>query len=81
MNECTFRLEFDDDDTLHLRGRDGRRHPICPKCDLPIRWVLDMASFAPDGAGGHVLLHARCAWTQEAFIDEGRRAPVIADAP
>lgn len=58
-------------------GRDGWAEPICPVCDEPIRWVLDMFSFSTLGAhtpGVHTLLHARCAWLPGAFRREGRLA-------
>jgi hypothetical protein len=63
-----FRLEFDDDDTLHMRGFKDRREAICPICREPIRWVLDMASFT--SGTDHVYAHARCVWTREAFLNQ-----------
>ena len=70
----TFRLEFDEDGTLRLRGREGWREPICHSCGEPIKWVLDMASFEPDHEGGHVLCHARCVWTRAGFQRQARLA-------
>jgi len=64
MNWDDFRLEFDDDGTLNLRGRNGWREPICPLCGEPIRWCLDMFSFT---TSPHRLAHAACVWTAEAF--------------
>lgn len=76
----TFRLEFDADDTLHLRGLEGWREPVCGVCRESIRWVLDMASFKSDESGGLVWCHARCVWMPEAFSTEKRRAAVEGDA-
>ncbi len=75
MDWQTFRLEFDDDGTLHQRGREGWREPVCGVCGDPIRWVLDMASFKDDGGAGFVMCHARCVWTREAFDHERELAP------
>ncbi len=72
--------EFDDfrvfiDDAGHLRneGRNGFIEPICPVCDKPIAWVLDMMSFKHDG-GSYVACHAHCVWTGSAFSREARLA-------
>lgn len=73
MQTDDFRIEFDEDGTLHVRGRNGWREPVCAVCRDPIRYVLDMFSFTtgPD----HELAHARCVWTKEAFEREARLAP------
>lgn len=73
MND-PMRFEFDDDGVLHLRGREGWREAVCPKCDDPIRWVLDMASFLTLEDGSYRLAHARCAWIPEAFDAERKKA-------
>ena len=70
----TFRIEFDNDCTLRLEGRDGWREPICPECSEGIRYVLDMASWKADDRGGFALCHARCVWTRNGFITEAERA-------
>lgn len=72
MND-PFRLEFDDDGSLHQRGREGWREAVCPVCSEPIRWVLEMMSFTRDETG-FALAHARCVWTREAFGREALRA-------
>jgi hypothetical protein len=63
---------FDAAGHLHQAGNVGWREPICPECDEPIRWCLDMASFTtgPD----HVMAHARCVWRKWAFTEERKRA-------
>lgn len=60
-------FEFDDAGVFHLGGFDGWREAICPICEQPIRWVLDMFSFLSLDKGTYRLAHARCAWTPEAF--------------
>jgi hypothetical protein len=50
---------------------------ICPECEQKIRWVLDMASFTTKGPGGHMLAHARCVWTPNAFTVQRRAAKEI----
>ena len=67
-----FHLYFDAAGHLHLAGRKGWREPICPECDEPIRWVLDMASFT--SGSDHVMAHARCVWRKWAFTEERKRA-------
>jgi hypothetical protein len=46
--------------------------PICPICEEPIRWCLDMFSFTTGYA--HKLAHAHCVWTPEAFDREKKLA-------
>lgn len=48
------------------------KEPLCAVCDEPIMWCLDMFSFTT-GAEKR-LAHARCVWTQEAFLRESHRA-------
>jgi hypothetical protein len=67
-----WRLEFDDEGHLHARGTVGWREPICPECNEPIRWCLDMASFTT--GRDHVMAHARCVWRKEAFSRERKLA-------
>jgi hypothetical protein len=74
MNWDDFRLEFDEDGTLRLRGSNGWREAKCVTCGEPIRWVLDMASFVNQRDGSFALAHARCAWLPEAFDDQKKRA-------
>lgn len=57
-----------------MSGWDGFVDPICPVCNEPIRWVLDMASFSTLEHGVYTLMHARCAWIPEAFDREKREA-------
>lgn len=64
MHYDDFRLDFNNDH-LELAGRNGWQEAICPICDEQIRWCLDMFTFT---AGfPHLLAHARCVWTPEAF--------------
>ena len=65
------RFEFYDD-RLVLEGRDEWREAACPICNEPIRWCLDMFSFTTGFP--HMLAHARCVWTAEAFEDAARVA-------
>ena len=55
-----------------ISGYDGWTEPICPACNEPIQWVLDMASFSTPRNGVYTLMHARCAWTPEAFRKQER---------
>lgn len=50
---------------------------VCPKCEQPIRWALDMFSFTTgfDEAHPFTLAHARCLWTREAFDRQAASAP------
>jgi hypothetical protein len=70
-NWDTFRFQTDDEGHLEIAGRDGWQEPICPICNEPIRWCLDMFSFTTGPR--HRLAHARCVWTAEAFELEARR--------
>ena len=62
----------------HLRIRNDyprtyeSAEPICPVCNEPIRFCLDMASFTTGSE--HRLAHAHCVWTPEAFDREKREA-------
>lgn len=45
---------------------------ICPRCDKPIQWCLDMFSFTTGDFGTgrdypFTLAHARCVWAGHAF--------------
>lgn len=48
------------------------KEPLCAVCDEPIRWYIDMFTFT--AGADHRLAHARCVWTQEAFLRESHRA-------
>lgn len=76
MNEYDFRLEFDPDGTLRLRGRNGWREPVCPVCHEPIRWVLDVASFANQPDASFAFCHARCVWTREGLLSAAPNPPL-----
>lgn len=56
------------DGRLVMEGREGWQEAVCPICDEPIRWCLDMFSFTTGYP--HMLAHARCVWTPEAFDRE-----------
>ena len=58
------RFVFRDGQLWHL-GREGWREAVCPVCNEPIQWCLDMFSFTTGWP--HILAHARCVWTPEAF--------------
>ena len=45
----------------------------CAECGEPLRWILDMWSFRIAHARVEAV-HARCAWTAEAFTNEAKRA-------
>lgn len=53
-----------------VTGYDDWVEPICPTCNEPIRWVLDMMSFTTKNGGVFTMTHARCAWTPEGFDTE-----------
>lgn len=72
------RLYFDADDHLVLDfspANEDFREPVCPVCEKPIRWVLDMFSFT---ASARELAHARCVWTSDAFASEHHTGQVPA---
>lgn len=48
------------------------KEPLCAVCDKPIMWHLDMFSML--NMADRRLVHARCVWTQEAFLRESHRA-------
>lgn len=68
---------FDEHGVLHLRNEYPRTYssvePVCPICNQPIRWCLDMSSFTT--GYDHRLAHARCVWTREAFDRERELVP------
>lgn len=53
---------------LRRNGFDGTPEPICPECNEPIAWCLDMFTFSTlRDDGTHVLRHAQCNWLPERF--------------
>jgi hypothetical protein len=72
----TFRFEFRDDQ-LWLEGRDGWREAICPVCNEPIRWCLDMFTFSTGYP--YILCHARCSWQPDAFDRQRKLAELDAE--
>jgi hypothetical protein len=68
-------LTFNEAGYLVLDFGDFNQHwrePICPLCDKPIQWVLDMQSFT--GPPVKAMAHARCTWRRSAFTNERKRA-------
>lgn len=63
-------FEFDSEGHFISRrnGFDGIPEPICPSCNEPIAWCLDMFSFSTlQEDGTHVLRHAQCNWLPSRF--------------
>jgi hypothetical protein len=72
-----FRIELVERDGVircENSGRLGFVEPICPVCNEPIAWVLDMFSFSNNDRGTFTLTHARCAWTKNGFRTQERLA-------
>ena len=67
------RYDYPDNSTPHPE-------PICPICEKPIQWCLDMFSFTT-GFDAHpfTLAHAHCVWKKEAFTRERLLAPTKED--
>lgn len=68
------------DDEGHLVMPESAPEPICPECQEPVKWVLDMFSFSTLSQwdrGGYTLMHARCAWIPSAFTRERTRAKKV----
>jgi hypothetical protein len=62
------------DNRLRIQGHKGFVEPICPRCNEPIAWVLDMMSFARDDMGGFTAHHARCVWSKDGFTKQRKLA-------
>lgn len=68
-------FEVDNQGVFFVRFGDIPEEPVCPYCNQPIKWVLDMYSLQTMVDGKYKLAHARCLWTRDAFYDQAKLAP------